>query len=189
MITLCIAKPFFAEKIPLGNLNNYINGLSTVKANFEQTNSDGSIDTGILYIKRPGKMRLEYAAPSNALVIAGAGNVAIFDDKTKNGPIQFPLKQTPLKLLLLENVNLVDNNIISKHSMNGQNTHIIVQDPERLTQGKIEIVFSNNPINLLGWIITNQSNQNTKIVLNELKEKIKIPSYLFSIIAEKSKQN
>ena len=73
--------------------------------------------------------------------------------------------------------------------MNGQNTHIIVQDPEKLTQGKIELVFSNNPINLLGWIITNQSNQNTKIVLSELKEKIKIPLYLFSIIAEKSKQN
>ena len=81
---LCFAKPSFAEKVSLDNLNSYINGLSTVKASFEQINSDGSIDTGILYIRRPGKMRLEYAAPNNALVIAGAGSVAIFDDKTKN---------------------------------------------------------------------------------------------------------
>ena len=58
-------------------------------------------------------MRLEYAAPNNALVIAGAGSVAIFDDKTKNGPTLFPLKQTPLNLLLGKNVNLNNSYMIS----------------------------------------------------------------------------
>ncbi|MDG1497224.1 MAG: outer membrane lipoprotein carrier protein LolA [Amylibacter sp.] len=72
--------PSFAEKISLGNISDYINGLKMVEADFEQVNSDGSIDTGKLYIRRPGKMRLEYEAPNNALVIAGAGSVAIFDE-------------------------------------------------------------------------------------------------------------
>jgi len=189
LITLCVAKQSFAEKIPLDNLNGYINGLSTVKANFEQINSDGSIDTGVLYIRRPGKMRLEYAAPNNALVIAGAGSVAIFDDKTKNGPTLFPLKHTPLNLLLGKNVNLNNSYIISDHGINGENTFIIVQDAKRVAQGKIKMVFSNNPIALVSWTITDQSNQKTKILLGELKEKIKMPLYLFSIIAEKSKRN
>ncbi|MDC1268962.1 outer membrane lipoprotein carrier protein LolA [Amylibacter sp.] len=189
MITLCVAKSSFAEKISLDNLNDYINGLSTVKANFEQINSDGSIDTGVLYIRRPGKMRLEYAAPNNALVIAGAGSVAIFDDKTKNGPTLFPLKHTPLNLLLEQNVNLNNSYMISEHKINGKNTFIIVQDPKRLAQGKIKMVFSNNPIALVSWTITDQSNQKTKILLGEFKEKIKIPLYLFNITAENSKRN
>ena len=189
LITLCVAKPSFAEKIPLNNLNDYINGLSTVKANFEQINSDGSIDTGVLYIRRPGKMRLEYAAPNNALVIAGAGSVAIFDDKTKNGPTLFPLKQTPLNLLLGKNVNLNNSYMISDHGINGENTFIIVQDAKHVARGKIKMVFSNNPIALVSWTITDQSNQKTKILLGDLKEKIKMPLYLFSIIAEKSKRN
>ena len=189
LITLCVAKSSFAEKISLDNLNDYINGLSTVKANFEQINSDGSIDTGVLYIRRPGKMRLEYAAPNNALVIAGAGSVAIFDDKTKNGPTLFPLKHTPLNLLLGKNVNLNNSYMISDHGINGENTFIIVQDAKRVAQGKIKMVFSNNPIALVSWTITDQSNQKTKILLGELKEKIKMPLYLFSIIAEKSKRN
>lgn len=71
-----------------------------IKANFTQINSDGSQDDGQLYIKRPGRLRLEYASPNNALVIASSGTVAIYDDKSKSGPAVFPLKQTPLKLLI-----------------------------------------------------------------------------------------
>jgi len=160
-----------------------------VEADFEQINSDGSIDAGKLYIRRPGKMRLEYEAPNNALVIAGAGSVAIFDDKTKNGPTIFPLKKTPLNLLLKKDVNLIENKMISEHKEKNRNTFIVVQDPERLSQGKIEMVFSNQPILLESWTITNQSNQKTKIMLNNLHEVAKIPLYLFNITAASKIKN
>ena len=47
--------PSFAEKISLGNISDYINGLKMIEADFEQVNSDGSIDAGKLYIKSPWK--------------------------------------------------------------------------------------------------------------------------------------
>ena len=147
------------------------------------------VDAGKLYIRRPGKMRLEYEAPNNALVIAGAGSVAIFDDKTKNGPTIFPLKKTPLNLLLKKDVNLMENKMISEHTEKNKNTFIVVQDPERLSQGKIEMVFSNQPILLESWTITNQSNQKTKIMLNNLHEVAKIPLYLFNITAASKIKN
>jgi len=181
IILHCISSPSYAEKISLKKIDKYINELTTIKANFEQINSDGSIDKGMLYIRKPGKMRLEYEHPSNAMVIAGAGSVTIFDGKTQNDPIQFPLKHTPLKLLLNENVNLVENNMIIEHSVNGKNNHIVVQDPKKLSQGKIEIVFSSNPFDLLGWILTNQSNQKTTVRLSQLNKNINIPLYLFNI--------
>ena len=188
-ITCFMTHPSFAEKISLSNISDYINGLKMVEADFEQVNSDGSIDAGKLYIRRPGKMRLEYEAPNNALVIAGAGNVAIFDDKTKNGPTIFPLKKTPLNLLLKKDVNLMENKMISEHIEKNKNTFIVVQDPERLSQGKIEMVFSNQPILLESWTITNQSNQKTKIMLNNLHEVAKIPLYLFNITAASKIKN
>ena len=188
-ITCFMTHPSFAEKISLSNISDYINGLKMVEADFEQFNSDGSIDAGKLYIRRPGKMRLEYEAPNNALVIAGAGSVAIFDDKTKNGPTIFPLKKTPLNLLLKKDVNLMENKMISEHKEKNKNTFIVVQDPERLSQGKIEMVFSNQPILLKSWTITNQSNQKTKIMLNNLHEVAKIPLYLFNINAASKIKN
>ena len=189
IIISCSPHPSLAEKISLNKISDYINGLTTLQADFEQINSDGSIDTGKLYIRRPGKMRLEYTAPNNALVIAGAGSVAIFDDKSKNGPTLFPLKKTPLNLLLKKNVDLYTNEMITEHTANNENTFIVVTDPKRKSQGGIKIVFNNSPVSLQGWTITNQSNQKTKIILDKLDKKTKIPLYLFNISAASKNKN
>ena len=45
------------------------------------------------------------------------------------------------------------------------------------------MMFSNSPVSLQGWTITNQSNQKTKIILDKLDKKTKIPLYLFNISA------
>ena len=188
IITYLITCPSFAEKISLDRISNYINELTMLKADFEQINTDGSIDTGILYIRRPGKMRLEYAAPNNTLVIAGAGSVAIFDNKTKNGPILFPLKRTPLNFLLKDNVKLNDK-IITEHKEDNNKTFIVVQDIQKVSNGKIKMVFRNNPISLLGWVLTNQSEQETSVILKNKNKNIKIPLYLFNITAASKIKN
>ena len=189
IIISCSSHPSLAERISLNKISDYINGLTTLQADFEQINSDGSIDRGKLYIRRPGRMRLEYTAPNNALVIAGAGSVAIFDDKSKNGPTLFPLKKTPLNLLLKKNVDLSKNEMITEHTANNENTFIVAKDPKRKSQGSIKIVFSNSPVSLQGWTITNQSNQKTKIILDKLDKKTKIPLYLFNISAASKNKN
>ena len=189
IIISCSSHPSLAEKISLNKISDYINGLTTLQADFEQINSDGSIDRGKLYIRRPGRMRLEYTAPNNALVIAGAGSVAIFDDKSKNGPTLFPLKKTPLNLLLKKNVDLSKNEMITEHTANNENTFIVAKDPKRKSQGSIKMMFSNSPVSLQGWTITNQSNQKTKIILDKLDKKTKIPLYLFNISAASKNKN
>ena len=189
IIISCSSHPSLAERISLNKISDYINGLTTLQADFEQINSDGSIDRGKLYIRRPGRMRLEYTAPNNALVIAGAGSVAIFDDKSKNGPTLFPLKKTPLNLLLKKNVDLYKNEMITEHTANNENTFIVAKDPKRKSQGSIIMVFSNSPVSLQGWTITNQSNQKTKIILDKLDKKTKIPLYLFNISAASKNKN
>ena len=189
IIISCSSHPSLADRISLNKISDYINGLTTLQADFEQINSDGSIDRGKLYIRRPGRMRLEYTAPNNALVIAGAGSVAIFDDKSKNGPTLFPLKKTPLNLLLKKNVDLSKNEMITEHTANNENTFIVAKDPKRKSQGSIKMVFSNSPVYLQGWTITNQSNQKTKIILDKLDKKTKIPLYLFNISAASKNKN
>ena len=189
IIISCSSHPSLADRISLNKISDYINGLTTLQADFEQINSDGSIDRGKLYIRRPGRMRLEYTAPNNALVIAGAGSVAIFDNKSKNGPTLFPLKKTPLNLLLKKNVDLSKNEMITEHTANNENTFIVAKDPKRKSQGSIKMVFSNSPVSLQGWTITNQSNQKTKIILDKLDKKTKIPLYLFNISAASKNKN
>lgn len=85
VLALTLAAPAFAEKIPLNEISRYLNGLKTVEADFTQVNSDGTISTGKVFIKRPGRVRFEYAS-DKTLVMAGGGQVAVFDPKSNSAP-------------------------------------------------------------------------------------------------------
>lgn len=173
--------PAIAEKISLTNLSAYINSLSIIKTNFIQINSDGSKDEGQLYMNRPGRLRLEYAPPNNALVIASTGSVAIYDDKSKSGPAVFPLKHSPLNFFLQNNVDLKNNGMVSKHIKKQEYTIVITRDPRGKIPGEIEMAFSDNPTTLRQWTITDQSNQKTTIILGKLHKQKFLPRSLFSI--------
>ncbi len=47
------------------------------------------------------------------------------------GPTLFPLKKTPLNLLLKKNVDLYKNEMITEHTANNENTFIVAKDPKK----------------------------------------------------------
>ncbi len=49
---------------------DYLEGLSTAKGRFAQSNNKGQRSTGVLYLNRPGKARFEYDAPAMMVVVA-----------------------------------------------------------------------------------------------------------------------
>lgn len=106
-LTLCSSAAWAAEKLSLNEVSQYLNGITTAQAPFSQINDDGSLSTGKLYMHRPGKMRFEYDAPNSGVVIAGAGAVVIQDPKSNQPPETYPLKRTPLSLILARTVNWV----------------------------------------------------------------------------------
>ena len=176
--------PAAAEKIPLGTISDYLNSLTTVEADFTQVNSDGSISTGKIYIRRPGRVRFEYAPPDRSLVIAGGQQVAVFDAKSNQPPEQYPLKRTPLNLILAENIDLSRAKMVVGHTEDGTSTRVRAQDPETPEYGTIELVFTSNPVELRQWIITDDLGQQTTVVLGELKKGGNMGARLFDISAE-----
>ena len=179
-----LAAPAMAQKIPLGELAAYINGITSAKSGFTQINDDGSITTGEIFIKRPGRARFDYAAPDNSLVIAGGGQVAIFDPKSNVPPEQFPLKRTPLNLILGRNINFSTSNMIVGHAEEGEATVVTVQDPKNPEYGNIQLKFTGNPIQLRQWVITNDAGQQTTVIMQALEPTSSIPSRFFNIPQE-----
>lgn len=176
--------PGWAEKLPLNEISAYLNGITTAQAGFTQINADGSISTGTLYIKRPGRVRFEYAAPDDSLVMAGGGQVAIFDAKSNQPPEQYPLKRTPLNLILERNVDLARAEMVVGHRSDGSETAVIAQDPEHPEYGTISLVFSEDPLQLRRWIITGEDGSQTTVVLDALAFGMDLSPRLFSIVQE-----
>jgi outer membrane lipoprotein-sorting protein len=188
LAVLAFTLPAHAEKIPLAALNGYLNGLTTVESGFTQVNADGSISTGTLYIKRPGRVRFEYAPPDDSLVIAGGSQVAIFDAKSNQPPEQYPLSRTPLNLILQETVDLTRARMVVGHTEVDATTHVVAQDPDHPEYGTIDLVFTANPVALRQWIITDDLGAQTTVILGDMARGADLPASLFSITMETEKR-
>ncbi|MEO0766378.1 MAG: outer membrane lipoprotein carrier protein LolA [Pseudomonadota bacterium] len=157
-----------ADKLPLNAISGYLNDLKTAEGSFTQINDDGSISTGQIYIKRPGRMRFEYNAPDTALVVASANAVYIVDSKSNQPPETYPLRRTPLSLILARNVDLNAANMVVGHDFDGTATVVTAQDPENPEYGSIQMKFTGNPVQLRQWVVNDSGGGQTTVVLGEL---------------------
>lgn len=179
-----LARPAAAAPIPLAELSGYFNGFETAEAAFTQVNPDGSLSTGRLWMRRPGRMRFEYDPPDDSLVIAAQGSVAVFDPKSNTGPAQYPLSRTPLSLILAREVDLTRARMVVAHRADGNTTVVVAQDPERPEYGTLQMVFTGPPVELRQWRVTDDSGRETTVVLGDLRLGGPIPARLFDIAAE-----
>lgn len=176
------ATPAAAQQLSLGDVSQYLNGLQTAQGGFTQINADGTLSTGQIYIKRPGRIRFEYNAPDNSLVMAGGGQVAIFDPRSNNGPDRYPLNQTPLKIILERNVDLAQARMVTGHTSDGTTTTVTTQDPDNPQFGNIQMVFTGAPVELRQWIVTDDVGSQTTVILNDMARGGAINDIKFNII-------
>ena len=188
LAVICLSLPAVAE-VSLDQLSAYLNSLTTAQADFVQVNADGSKAHGQITIQRPGRARFEYAAPDKNLVIASGGMVAIFDAKSNQPPEQYPLARTPLNLILARDVNLSTAKMVVGHGEVGGTTHVVAQDPKHPDYGTIELIFSEAPVALKQWIISDDIGNQTSVTLGDLVPRGDVPASLFSIDLETRKRS
>ena len=184
-LTWMWALPAAAQQLSLNALSNYLNQLTSAEATFTQINGDGTISTGTLYMRRPGKMRFEYNPPEQALVMANNGAVFVFDRKLGGDPETYPLDRTPLSLILARNVDLSRANMVVAHGYDGTATTVTAQDPENPEYGSIQLKFTDSPVELRQWIITDDGGGQTTVILGALERK-QLANSLFNVERERT---
>ncbi|TNF61164.1 MAG: outer membrane lipoprotein carrier protein LolA [Rhodobacteraceae bacterium] len=183
------AAPAMAEMLPLSAISTYLNGLVTAQTDFTQINDDGSLSTGKLFIKRPGRMRFEYDPPDQAVVVAGGGTVVIFDAKSNTEPETYPLNRTPLSIILARQVDLDRADMVVGHGFDGTATVVTAQDPENPDYGNIQLSFTANPIELRKWVVTDNAGTQTTVILQDMKTGGALPDTMFNTTVVGERQN
>ncbi len=183
--TTLLARPAAAQAIPLNRISNYFNALETLEARFTQVNPDGSRSTGTLYIHRPGRARFEYDPPDRSLVMAGGGQLAIFDGRSnRRRPEQYPLRETPLTVILERRVDLAQSGVVESHSGTPAATTVVARDPERPEIGRIALVFAEDPLRLTGWMTEDGSGAVTRVEMADPRTGHTLAARLFNIPLE-----
>lgn len=166
------------QKILLDKATAYIQGLSSAKGRFVQTDARGTQTQGTFYLQRPGKARFAYDPPAGLLVVSNGNNVNIFDSRLKTFQ-SYPLSKTPLNLLLAREVRLDRGVIITDVRPLADGFTIVAQDAKRQALGRISIDFSNSPVGLMGWTVTDIKGGTIRVRLSDFAETSDLDPKLF----------
>lgn len=149
----------------LARISAYLNSITTLEGDFVQIDPDGVLSEGLFQIRRPGRIRFEYNEPNPALVIADGFWVGVVD-KRYSQIDRYPLSETPLNLILKEDVDLAREGAVQQIEQSDGQMRVLATDPDYPERGSITLVFGSNPLELRQWIIDDSQGGVTTVALS-----------------------
>ena len=152
------------DRADLARIEVYLNGVRALHSRFLQVAPDGRTSEGQAWLQRPGRLRFQYDPPSPFLLVGGNG-LLVFHDSQLKQTSNIPLGQTPLGLLLQDNLRLAgDVTVTGIGRMPGQ-IQVGVVRTRSPQDGTLTLVFADNPLTLRQWTVLDAQRQETRITL------------------------
>lgn len=131
------------------------NKIQTIQAKFTQFNSKikNDLQTGTLYLAKPGKLRLVYEKGSPLEFYAYNGYL-IYHDKEAKEVSYFELSQTPVELILRSQLHFQDPDFTVtdiQHHLDEYHVKAIKTEAPEL--GSLTLVIDADTLNLKKWIV------------------------------------
>ena len=112
-----------------------------MQGEFTQTGPKGNVSRGVFYLQKPGKMRFEYASP-NPFVIVSDGNWVTIKNRSKDKADQYPLSQTPLRLVLIRpRQHSKEAKILGVSRTPTQSITVTLEDRKNIVPGQLILVY------------------------------------------------
>ena len=156
-------------------VKEYLKNLNTLEASFIQISSDGDIKRGKIFFNLPGKLRIDYSEPDD-LLITSNGFWLTVQNKKLNQTNNIPLERTPLNLFLNKKFNFEDNSNIKFKIENDVITLTFFGDQK---ESKFELEFNSNPLRLRKWVIIDEFENKTSVMLQNIKMDVKLSNKIF----------
>ena len=162
------------DETTISEVSTYLNSFVHLEGNFTQVGPTGEVAEGRFYMRRPGRVRFDYAPPSKLLVVADGFWIGIIDRKLETTD-RYPIGSTPYWALLKENVDLSkDARILSVEREPGI-ILVTFDDPSGEAAGEITLVFekieeddTEPRLELRQWLITDAQGLTTSVSLADL---------------------
>jgi outer membrane lipoprotein-sorting protein len=164
-------------------VSDYFNSLGDLKGTFVQTTADNKRMKGKFMVKRPGRFRFDYALPSKQIIISDGEYLAI-QDLDLNNEDRVALDQTPFRLLLRKNVDLIRDAKIVEVQQADDTLTLALQDRSPDAPGRIKLFLSTTPeLELKQWVTTDAQGLDTRVEVSELTKNETLDASLFKIEA------
>ncbi len=177
------AVPAAAQTTQLAPAVAALRGISTMKADFTQTDRKNQTLSGVLTLKRPGRIRFEYGKGANMLVVSNGKSLYLVDYEVKQVQ-RWPIGNSPLGALLDPSRDVKkfgrlmptsDANVVS----------VEVKDTKHPEYGVITLIFVRNAaapggLQLTNWVSLDSQNGRTTVRLSNQRYGVAVADSAFS---------
>ena len=168
---------------PLKAVEQSLAATRSMTASFTQADGRGRTQSGTLSLQRPGKIRFEYGAGANMLLV-GDGKNLTFVDYEVGQKSAWPIARSPLAVLLSPQPNLARIARIEPQTNPGV-VVVRARDARRPEFGTLLLAFSKDGgapggLKLEGWTAIDAQNKRTTVKLDGQRYNVAIPESAFS---------
>ncbi len=153
---------------PITRAEAWFNGISTMKADFIQVASDGTTATGELHLRRPHRMKIIYNLDEPLILLTTPLWLHV-DRPNEKRVTSYPIRETPLSLILKKRVELRSDKFRTSHSVRNGITRIVLTKDTGEGAGQLTLEFTNQPFVLRKWSIRDAADVTTYVTLQNMR--------------------
>ena len=177
------AAPVAAQADQLDQVVSALRGISTMKADFVQTDRNGQSVRGVLTLKNPGRIRFEYEKGVNMLVVSNGRSLTLVDYDV-NQVQRWPISNSPLGALLDPNRDVKRYGKLLP-TANPNVLSIEVKDTRKPEYGTITLVFVRDAaapggLELASWVALDAQNKRTTVRLSNQRYGVSVADSAFT---------
>lgn len=160
-------------------VENYLSSLKTMTANFTQIAPDGTISTGKFQLKRPKKMRWQYNPPTPILMVTRSNYLTYYDYELDQVS-DIPLDDTLLSVLSNQEIDFENGNTnVIYSAQEGGKFVVSIEQKDAPDNGNLTLIFTQAPMQLSQMIITDATQQQTLVTLENIQEDTPLDDKVF----------
>ena len=172
---VAISAPATAQTALTGDLlrvQQHLEAMETLRAEFRQTDRAGQVLSGTLTLKRPGRIRFQYGQGVPLLIVADGRSLNMIDYEVRQVQ-RWPIRNSPMAVLIDPAANLIRYARL-RDSGDANTISVEVRDPRRPEYGTITMVFQRDAaapagLRLYGWVAIDAQDHRTSIRLSNLR--------------------
>lgn len=173
-------QPTPQDRVDLDRITTYLNGLHTLKAHFLQVAPDGGLSEGTAWLDRPGRMRFQYDPPAPFILVANHG-LLLFRDTKLNQTSTIPLSQTPLGILLADQVQLSGDVTVTALTREPGQVRVSLVRTASPSDGTLTLIFAETPLTLRQWTVLDAQHKETRVTLYNVELGGRFDQDLFNV--------
>lgn len=163
-------------------VQQHLSSMTSLVADFTQTDRSGQVQSGRLTLRQPGHIRFQYEPGNPLLIVADGRSLTLIDYEVRQVQ-RWPIRNSPLSVLIDPQANLVRYGRLN-NTGNANTISVEVRDPNRPEYGMITMIFERDAsapagLRLYGWVALDAQRQRTTIRLRNVQYGVAVADSMF----------